>query len=104
MGTAHLPLMQSQLLIFTPFIQEAHEATQVANDIVDTFVTGDNESVKKCRKIAARYIGNRVSSHTVYETDTTPIVFATGHCHIDTAWLWPFDETKRTRALTLSLS
>lgn len=76
--------------------QEAHEATQVANEIIDTFVPGDNESVKKCRKIAAKYIGHRVSSHTVYETDTTPIVFATGHCHIDTAWLWPFDETKRT--------
>lgn len=22
-------------------------------------------------------------------------VMAVGHCHIDTAWLWPYDETKR---------
>lgn len=23
------------------------------------------------------------------------MIFAIGHCHIDTAWLWPFAETKR---------
>jgi alpha-mannosidase len=25
-------------------------------------------------------------------------ITATGHCHIDTAWLWPYDETKRKAA------
>ncbi|KAF8246413.1 hypothetical protein K440DRAFT_553516 [Wilcoxina mikolae CBS 423.85] len=74
---------------------EAHEATQVCNEIVNTFVPGDQESVLKCRKIAARYLGDDVRSHKVYETGTKPLVFATGHCHIDTTWLWPWDETKR---------
>lgn len=74
---------------------EAHLATQVANEIVNTFVVGDQASVKKCRKIAAKYLGNKVSSPAVYDNGKTPLVFATGHCHIDTAWLWPFDETKR---------
>jgi alpha-mannosidase len=33
----------------------------------------------------------------VYEVDGDEGVLVTGigHCHIDTAWLWPFDETKR---------
>lgn len=74
---------------------EAHMATQVANEIVNTFVPGSQESITKCRKIAARYIGDKVDSANVYDTDTESLVFATGHCHIDTCWLWPFDETKR---------
>ena len=27
--------------------------------------------------------------------DEGVLVTGIGHCHIDTAWLWPFDETKR---------
>lgn len=63
---------------------------------MNTFVPGCQDSITKCRKIAARYIGDKVDSAKVYDTDTDPLVFATGHCHIDTCWLWPFDETKRT--------
>lgn len=29
-------------------------------------------------------------------------VFAVGHCHIDTAWLWPYAETKRKIARSWS--
>ncbi|KAI5790319.1 glycosyl hydrolases family 38 N-terminal domain-containing protein [Geopyxis carbonaria] len=74
---------------------EAHRATQVANEIINQFVPGDQQTVINGRKIAAKYLGDKVSSHKVYESGETPIVFGTGHCHIDTAWLWPFDETKR---------
>ncbi|KAA8893384.1 glycosyl hydrolases family 38 N-terminal domain-containing protein [Sphaerosporella brunnea] len=74
---------------------EAHTATQLANEIVNTFVVGDQESIKKCRQIAAKYLGHEASSADVYKSGKTPLVFGTGHCHIDTAWLWPFDETKR---------
>jgi alpha-mannosidase len=83
------------LIVFSDFFQEAHTATQLANEIVNTFVQGDQESIKKCRQIAAKYLGDKVSSSEVYKSDKTPLVFGTGHCHIDTAWLWPFDETKR---------
>ena len=64
---------------------------------MDTFIAGhgSQESVLACRKIAQRYIGDRVDSSAVYETDTQPIVYAIGHCHIDTCWLWPWAETKR---------
>ena len=67
----------------------------MGNEIVNTFVLGSQESILKCRKIAAKYLGDKVWSADVYKTGTNPLVFATGHCHIDTAWLWPFDETKR---------
>jgi len=30
------------------------------------------------------------------------IVHAVGHCHIDTAWLWPYSETKRKIARSWS--
>jgi hypothetical protein len=79
----------------TQLPKEAHEATQVANEILNQFVAGDQQTVINGRKIAARYLGDKVSSHEVYESGKTPIVFGTGHCHIDSCWLWPFDETKR---------
>lgn len=33
-------------------------------------------------------------------TLTRDIVHAVGNCHIDTAWLWPFDETRRKVCIT----
>ncbi|KAH7061684.1 glycosyl hydrolases family 38 N-terminal domain-containing protein [Paraphoma chrysanthemicola] len=76
---------------------EAHEAQQVANRIIDTFIagSGSNDSIKKARKIAAEYVGDKVDSHKVYESDKEAIVSGIGYCHIDTCWLWPFAETKR---------
>ena len=75
---------------------EKHEALQVCNSIIDAFVAdnGSDESIKKGREIAGKYIGN-VDSAKVYESDKEPIVFAVGHCHIDTCWLWPWAETRR---------
>ncbi|KAL7266692.1 Glycoside hydrolase, 38 vacuolar alpha mannosidase [Rhizina undulata] len=81
---------------------EAHTATQVANEIINAFVQGDQESILKCRKIAQRYLGKHVDSAKVYDSSNAPLVFATGHCHIDTCWLWPFDETKRKVARSWS--
>lgn len=48
----------------------------------------------KGREIARKYIGD-VNSSKVYDTDKAHIVYAIGHCHIDTCWLWPWAETKR---------
>ena len=76
---------------------EEHEALQLCNTIMDTFIAGSGgqESIVNCRKIAQRYIGDRVDSSSVYETDKEAIVYAIGHCHIDTCWLWPWAETQR---------
>lgn len=62
---------------------------------MNQFEVGNQQTVINGRKIAAKYLGDRVSSPEVYQSGQTPLVYATGHCHIDSCWLWPFDETKR---------
>ncbi|KAH7305165.1 alpha-mannosidase [Rhexocercosporidium sp. MPI-PUGE-AT-0058] len=76
---------------------EQHEALNVASRIIDTFKAGDDASILACRKIAAEYLGDNINSAKVYESilDRRPTIYAIGHCHIDTCWLWPWDETKR---------
>ena len=62
---------------------EAHEALQIENAIMDTFIAGNGsqDSLVKAREIARKYIGD-VDSEKVYESDKKPIVFGIGHCHI----------------------
>ncbi|KAJ5768558.1 hypothetical protein N7533_001141 [Penicillium manginii] len=83
---------------------EAHEANMVGNAMIDAFIAGDgsNESIQEARKIAQKYIGDKVDSSDVYAPDTAPFVYAIGHCHIDTCWLWPWAETKRKVARSWS--
>ncbi|KAJ5114932.1 hypothetical protein NUU61_000691 [Penicillium alfredii] len=83
---------------------EAHEANMVANSMIDTFIAGNGsqDSILEARKIAKKYLGDKVDSPDVYSTGTAPIVYAIGHCHIDTCWLWPWAETKRKVARSWS--
>ncbi|KZF25892.1 glycoside hydrolase family 38 protein [Xylona heveae TC161] len=76
---------------------QSHEALQVGNAIIDAFIEGkgSQESVLEGRKIAKKYLGDKVNSSKVYDTEHEPLVYAIGHCHIDTCWLWPWAETKR---------
>jgi len=81
---------------------EQHKAMKVANDIINAFELGNQDSIIKGRKIAQEYLGKNVSSSEVYETGTKPIVYGIGQCHIDTCWLWPWAETKRKVARSWS--
>ncbi|KAL6829648.1 glycoside hydrolase family 38 protein [Trichoderma sp. SZMC 28015] len=76
---------------------QSHRAQQTCDEILDTFPAGDGSSgaISECREIARRYLGDRIDTEEVFETDQMAIVSAIGHCHIDTCWLWPWDETKR---------
>lgn len=76
---------------------QRHRALQVCNTIIDTFIagSGSQDSILKCRKIAQDYVGKHVDSPVVYDSKEEHIVYAIGHCHIDTCWLWPWAETKR---------
>lgn len=74
---------------------EEHKALEVANAIMNAFVHGRKESLKECLKIAAEYLGDKRDSSEVYANENSPLVYAVGHCHIDTCWLWPWAETKR---------
>ncbi len=56
----------------------------------------DEGMIKEAEKNSREFIQirkNNDSQHTIY---------AVGHCHIDTAWLWPYAETKRKIARSWS--
>lgn len=79
---------------------QKYKAREVCNRIMNTFDANDVKTISKCREIAQEYIGKHVDSDKVYHDKTAPAngkidVFGIGHCHIDTAWLWPFGETRR---------
>ncbi|KAG0651153.1 Alpha-D-mannoside mannohydrolase [Hyphodiscus hymeniophilus] len=81
---------------------EQHKALKVANQIIDAFELGSQDSIIKGRKIAQEYLGKNVNSSDVYKSKNQPIVYGIGHCHIDTCWLWPWAETKRKVARSWS--
>lgn len=76
---------------------EQRQALNIATRIINTFRAGDRESILKSRKIAEEYLGPHTNSGKVFSvrSEKVPDVFAVGHCHIDTCWLWPWEETKR---------
>lgn len=69
---------------------EAQKCLGVANDIINAFRRNDPSTFSTCRSIAKKILGE-----IKIEKQKDAIVSAIGHCHIDTAWLWPFGETKR---------
>ena len=83
---------------------EEHKALTVCNEIMDCFIAGEGSrwAIKDCRVIAKRYLGDRIDSANVYESESPALVQAIGHCHIDTCWLWPWAETKRKVARSWS--
>lgn len=84
---------------------QKHRALDVLNRIMNVFdYDNPDESIAKAREIAQEYIGPNVDSSRVYDQSSNAVgpvnsgsstVYAMGNCHIDTAWLWPFAETRR---------
>ena len=63
------------------------------NKIVNTFFIDRPETIKDAHAIAKKfYADHQMKGHPGHE------ITAIGNCHIDTAWLWPYDETKRKAA------
>ncbi|CAO3682019.1 unnamed protein product [Umbelopsis ramanniana] len=75
--------------------QRARDALYVANEVINTYVVGSVDSMLECRKLTTAFLKqkNGTGQH---------LVTAVGNCHIDTAWLWPYDETKRKVARSWS--
>lgn len=75
------------------------QANQLCNDIMNAFDPEDVNSINTCRKLAEKMLGQNINSDKVFEEfgslKKIIDVIAIGNCHIDTAWLWPFAETKR---------
>lgn len=52
--------------------------------------------IKRAVDSTSEFLASRTNSSSQHQ------VFAVGHCHIDTAWLWPYAETKRKIARSWS--
>ncbi|KAI8851831.1 galactose mutarotase-like domain-containing protein [Chytridium lagenaria] len=70
------------------------DALHTANQIVNTYRRGDSSSIPKCREISSSFLKLRVRD----QMPTSHEITAIGHCHLDTAFLWPYSETKRKAA------
>eukprot|EP00842_Homolaphlyctis_polyrhiza_P004464 jgi/Hompol1/5018/HPOL_004093-RA len=70
--------------------QANSDALYTANKIVNTIRTDIPQSIHDAKAVAEEFFkshkGNQDALHTIT---------AVGNCHIDTAWLWPYGETKR---------
>ncbi|KAJ2115674.1 Glycoside hydrolase, 38 vacuolar alpha mannosidase [Coemansia sp. RSA 922] len=71
------------------------QALAAANAIVNVFEHTDLSTVDSAREIAREFFKAQGG-------DSNHQVYAIGNCHIDTAWLWPFAETKRKAARSWS--
>ncbi|KFH66388.1 hypothetical protein MVEG_08486 [Podila verticillata NRRL 6337] len=72
------------------------EALWTCNQVIDHFERHNlEESLQKCLQIAKRFLCKTgpASGHRIT---------AVGNCHIDTAWLWPYAETRRKTARSWS--
>ena len=84
---------------------DSQQALEVANKVMDAFDQDDRSSILKCRQIAQEYLGSQVDGPQVFDQkncNKSPQVFAVGNTHIDTAWLWPYAETRRKIARSWS--
>uniref|UniRef100_A0A8D1L1L2 alpha-mannosidase n=1 Tax=Sus scrofa TaxID=9823 RepID=A0A8D1L1L2_PIG len=68
--------------------QRSFQALYTANQMVNVCDPAQPETFSVAQALASKFFGQRggESQHTIH---------AMGHCHIDTAWLWPFKETVR---------
>ncbi|KAH9525275.1 Alpha-mannosidase 2C1 [Bulinus truncatus] len=75
--------------------QRGYQALYTVNDIINHLNVADKSTFRKAQEIAHNFFTQRngQSQHTVY---------AMGHAHIDTAWLWPYAETIRKCARSWS--
>ncbi|KAI8986966.1 galactose mutarotase-like domain-containing protein [Pilobolus umbonatus] len=73
----------------------ARQALWTVNEVVNNFIADDPKAIDSCSQLTKQFLGqaNGSGQHKVT---------AVGNCHIDTAWLWPYDETKRKIARSWS--
>ncbi|XP_021489225.1 alpha-mannosidase 2C1 isoform X1 [Meriones unguiculatus] len=75
--------------------QRSFQALYTANQMVNMCDPAQPETYSAAKALASKFFGQcgGESQHTIH---------AMGHCHIDTAWLWPFKETVRKCARSWS--
>ncbi|MGH0161871.1 UNVERIFIED_CONTAM: hypothetical protein FKN15_041704 [Acipenser sinensis] len=68
--------------------QRGFQALFTANEMVNVCDVTDPNSFLAARELAKKFFSQK-------NGESQHIVHAMGHCHIDTAWLWPYEETIR---------
>ncbi|KAJ6573329.1 glycoside hydrolase family 38 protein [Mycena sp. CBHHK59/15] len=79
-----------------------NKALVTANAIMNAFSHTDPASITRARRIAEDVFGEgwEALGAGVYDEERGPrsLVWGIGHCHIDTAWLWPYSVTQQKTA------
>ncbi|KAI9508062.1 glycosyl hydrolases family 38 N-terminal domain-containing protein [Russula earlei] len=82
-----------------------NKALTVANAIMNAFNKNDPDSIPAARKLADEVFGDKWEERgvSIYEHGPEEAqVWGIGHCHIDTAWLWPYHVTQQKVARSWS--
>ncbi|KAI0032015.1 glycoside hydrolase family 38 protein [Vararia minispora EC-137] len=82
-----------------------NKALVAANEIMNVFINTDLSTVPKARKLAEEVFGEawEAKGADIYkEGPKDPQIWGIGHCHIDTAWLWPYRVTQQKVARSWS--
>ncbi|KAF5347291.1 hypothetical protein D9756_009971 [Leucocoprinus leucothites] len=75
-----------------------NKALVTANEIMNVFKRGDAAAIAACRQKAQEVFGEGWEAKGAAVYDEGPErsnVWGIGHCHIDTAWLWPYSVTQQ---------
>ncbi|MDH6213516.1 alpha-mannosidase [Streptomyces pseudovenezuelae] len=73
-----------------------HEVLRALEDMLDTLDLHDVSGTAQAARAALAEVLSRPASASAHR------VFATGHAHIDSAWLWPLRETVRKASRTFA--
>ncbi|KAH9942858.1 glycosyl hydrolases family 38 N-terminal domain-containing protein [Amylocystis lapponica] len=82
-----------------------NKALVVANEIMNVFQKGDVSSLTRARKLAEQVFGEgwEKEGAAIYDKGAKEAtIWGIGHCHIDTAWLWPYRVTQQKVARSWS--
>ncbi|KAI0351116.1 hypothetical protein OH77DRAFT_1506678 [Trametes cingulata] len=82
-----------------------NKALTTANAIMNVFDKGDPSSIRAARKLAEEVFGEdwAKKGEKIYkEGPEKAQIWGIGHCHIDTAWLWPYRVTQQKVARSWS--
>ncbi|PPR01817.1 hypothetical protein CVT24_001681 [Panaeolus cyanescens] len=81
-----------------------NKALTTANEIMNVFNKNDRSSIARARKLAEEVFGEgwEKKGEGIYDGDRKVNIWGIGHCHIDSAWLWPYRVTQQKVARSWS--
>ncbi|EIW69817.1 hypothetical protein TREMEDRAFT_43495 [Tremella mesenterica DSM 1558] len=82
------------------------KALWVANEMMNVFQVGNVDSISKAREVGKVVLGEKwmeeIELESKHAEKQEGALWGVGHCHIDSAWLWPFSVTQQKAARSWS--